>query len=164
MRYIFKILIFSGNPEISNLYITEAFNEIGEEKESYNEWYREIRVLEDYCDLEVNVITNIAADFDELLPTADGIVYFLNPQEVGEFELFKMLLPDIFSVKRDVPTVIIFYDQNGVLPMSVNELLETIWVNYLSLEAFVNLNPRNFHQALQALCLAMINGDSPLNQ
>ena len=163
MRYIFKILIFSGNPEISNLYISEAFNEIGEEKESYNEWYREIRVLEDYCDLEVDVITNIAADFDELLPTADGIVYFLNPLEVGEFELFKMLLPDIFSVKRDIPTVIIFYDQNGVLPMSVNDLLETIWVNYLSLEAFVNLNPRNFHQALQALCLAMINGDSPLN-
>ncbi len=163
MRYIFKILVFSGNTEISNLYISEAFNEIGEEKESYDEWYREIRVLEDYCDLEVDVITNIAADFDELLPTADGIVYFLNPLEVGEFELFKMLLPDIFLVKRDIPTVIIFYDQNGVLPMSVNDLLETIWVNYPSLEAFVNLNPRNFHQALQALCLAMINGDSPLN-
>ncbi|MFX1320398.1 MAG: hypothetical protein ACFFAQ_02030 [Promethearchaeota archaeon] len=163
MRYIFKILIFSGNPEISNLYISEAFNEIGEEKESYNEWYREIKVLEDYCDLEVDVITNITADFDELLPTADGIIYFLNPLEIGEFELFKMLLPEIFSVKRDIPTVIIFYDQNGILPMSVNELLETIWVNYLSLEAFVNLKPKNFHQALQALCLAMINGDSPLN-
>lgn len=163
MRYIFKILILSGNPEISNIYISEAFNQMGEEKEFYNEWYREIRVLEDYCDLEIDVITNIAANFDELLPTADGIIYFLNPLEIGEFELFKMLLPEIFSVKRDIPTVIIFYDQNGILPMSVNELLETIWINYLSLEAFVNLQPRNFHQALQALCLAMINGDSPLN-
>ncbi|MFX1316067.1 MAG: hypothetical protein ACFE9T_09410, partial [Promethearchaeota archaeon] len=163
MRYIFKILVFSGNSELSNLYISEAFDEIGEGKESYNEWYKEIKVLEDICDLEVDVITNIAADFDELLPTADGIIYFLNPLEIGEFELFKMLLPDIYSVKRDIPTVIIFYDQNGVLPMSVNELLETIWVNYLSLEAFVNLKPRNFHQALQSLCLAMINGDTPLN-
>ncbi|MFX1410168.1 MAG: hypothetical protein ACFFA6_07440 [Promethearchaeota archaeon] len=163
MRYIFKILAFSGNSELSNLYISEAFDEIGEEKESYNEWYKEIKVLEDICDLEVDVITNIAADFDELLPTADGIIYFLNPLEIGEFELFKMILPDIYSVKRDIPTVIIFYDQSGILPMSVNELLETIWVNYLSLEAFVNLKPRNFHQALQSLCLAMINGDTPLN-
>ncbi|MFX1366825.1 MAG: hypothetical protein ACFE9Y_18030, partial [Promethearchaeota archaeon] len=32
-----------------------------------------------------------------------------------------------------------------------------------NLEAFVNLSPNNFHQALQSLCSAMINGDTPLN-
>ncbi|GAH92095.1 unnamed protein product, partial [marine sediment metagenome] len=42
------------------------------------------------------------------------------------------------------------------------ELLEKTWFEYLDIEAFVNLQPREFHQALQCLCLAIINGTPPL--
>ncbi len=162
MRYIFKILIL-GDPQVIEFYALRAFGEPGEDQGTYFEWYREVNVLEDVCDLEVDVVTSLQADLDDLLSMADGIIYFLNPLIKEESELFAMILPDIFSVKRDIPTVVIFYDQNGILPISINELLENVWVNYPSLEAFVNLSPKDFHQALQSLSLAMINGDTPLN-
>ncbi len=162
MRYIFKVLIL-GNPETIHFYASSAFGEPGEDNKTYFEWYKEVRVLEDNCDLEIDVITSESADLDEIIPIVDGIIYFLNPLEQDEFEILKMVLPDIFSVKRDIPIIIVFYDQNGILPLSVNELLENVWVNYPNLEAFVNLSPNEFHQALQSLCLAMINGDTPLN-
>ncbi len=163
MRYIFKILIMSGNPDVIQFYALRAFGENGEDKGTYSEWYKEIRVLEDICDLEIDVLSSISADLDDLLSKVDGIIYFLNPLIEEESELFEMILPDIFSVKHDIPTIITLYDQNGILPFSSNELLEHIWVNFPSLEAFVNLPPTDFHQILQSLSLAMINGDTPLN-
>ncbi|MFW9878100.1 MAG: hypothetical protein ACFFG0_33890, partial [Candidatus Thorarchaeota archaeon] len=163
MRYIFKVLILSGNLDVAHFYTSRAFGEPGEDKVTYFEWYREVKIFEDTCDLEIDVITSIAADLDEIIPIVDGIIYFLNPLIKEEFELLEMVMPDIFSVKRDIPTIVIFYGQNGILPISVNELLTNLWVNYPSLEAFANLNPEDFHQALQSLCLAMINGETPLN-
>jgi tetratricopeptide (TPR) repeat protein len=80
-----------------------------------------------------------------------------------EFEIFELILPIISSLKREIPTIIIFYDQSGILPISANDLLENVWINYPKLEAFVNLSPREFYQALHSLCTAMINGEAPLN-
>jgi len=161
-RYYFKILIL-GEPDTIHLYASRAFGEPGEDQETHFEWYKEIKVFDDICDLEIDAITSISADLDEIIPMVDGIIYFLNPVNEEESELFEMILPDIFSVKRDIPTIVMFYDQNGILPVCVNDLLQHIWVNFPSLEAFANLPPKNFHQALQSLCLAMINGDTPLN-
>ena len=163
MHYIFKVLILSGNPDAVDAYTSRVFGEPGEDKDTYYEWYKEVKILEDICDLEIDAITNISADLDEIIPIVDGIIFFINPLVKEEYELFEMVLPDIFSIKRDIPTIVIFYDQNGILPLSVNELLTNLWVNYPSLEAFANLNPKDFHQALQSLCFAMIGGESPLN-
>ena len=160
--FFFKVLIL-GDPETIHFYASRAFGEPGEDKETYFEWYKEVKILEDTCNLEIDAITSISADLDGIIPIVDGIIYFLNPLIKEEYELLEMVLPDIFSVKRDIPTIIIFYDQNGILPISVNELLTEVWVNYPSLEAFTNLNPKNFHQVLHSLCLAMINGETPLN-
>ena len=161
--YYFKILMLGGDSDTIHFYASRVFGEAGEDQKTYFKWYQETKVFEDVCDLEIDAITSISADLDEIIPTVDGIIYFLNPIIQEESELFEMVLPDIFSVKRDIPTIVIFYDQSGVLPISVNELLQHVWVNFPSLEAFVNLSPREFHQALQSLCLAMINGDTPLN-
>ncbi len=160
--FFFKVLIL-GDPETIHYYVSSAFGEPGEDKETYFEWYKEVKTLDDTCDLEIDAITSISADLDDIIPIVDGIIYFLNPLIKEEYEVLEMVLPDIFSVKRDIPTIIIFYDQKGILPISVNELLTKVWVNYPSLEAFTNLNPKDFHQALQSLCLAMINGETPLN-
>ncbi|MFW9881493.1 MAG: hypothetical protein ACFFG0_51165, partial [Candidatus Thorarchaeota archaeon] len=161
--FYFRTLILGSDPDTIHFYISRAFGEPGEDKETYVSWYKEIKVLDNVCDLEIDALISISANLDELIPMVDGIIYFLNPTVQEESELFEMILPDIFSVKRDIPTVIIFYDQNGILPISVNDLLTHIWVNFPSLEAFVNLPPKDFHQALQSLCLAIINGDTPLN-
>ncbi|MFX1313688.1 MAG: hypothetical protein ACFFHD_13920, partial [Promethearchaeota archaeon] len=160
--FYFHILIL-GDPETIHFYISRAFEEAGEDKESYFSWLRQVKILDNICDLEIDVITSFSADLDEIIEKVDGIIYFLNPSINEESEFFKMILPDIFSVKRDIPTIVIFYDQNGILPFSVNELLENFWINYPSLEAFVNLSPNEFHQTIQSLCLAIINGDTPLN-
>ncbi len=163
MRYVFKILIL-GDPESTVEYVARAFMDSGEFKETFNEWYKEINALDNVCDLEVDVITDIiSADFDDMIPKVDGIIFFLNPLEKEELELFEMYYSIIKSVKRDIPTLIIYYDSSGIIPISINELLEDVWVNYPELEVFVNLPPNLFHQALQCLCLAMISGESPLN-
>ncbi|MFX0153762.1 MAG: hypothetical protein ACFE9Q_04470 [Candidatus Hodarchaeota archaeon] len=161
-RYYFKILIL-GEPDTIHFYVSRTFGEPGEDQETHFEWYKEIKIFDDICDLEIDAITSISADLDEIIPMADGIIYFLNPIIEEESELFEMILPDIFSLKRDIPTIVMFYDQNGILPVCVNDLLQHIWVNFPRLEAFANLPPNNFHQVLQSLCLAIINGDTPLN-
>ncbi len=161
--FYFRTLIIGSNPDNIHFYISRAFGEPGEDRHSYVSWYKEVKALDTICDLEIDSLMSISADLDELIPKVDGIIYFLNPTIQEELELFEMILPDIFSVKRDIPTIINFYDQNGILPITVNDLLTHVWVNFPNLEAFVNLAPDNFHQALQCLCLAMINGDTPLN-
>ncbi|MFX1390962.1 MAG: hypothetical protein ACFE9Z_12930 [Promethearchaeota archaeon] len=161
--YYFRTLILGSDPDTIHFYLSRAFGEPGEDKDTYVSWYKEIKVLDNICDLEIDTLISISADIDEIIPMVDGIIYFLNPILQEELELFEMILPDIFSVKRDIPTIVIFYDQNGILPITTNDLLTHIWVNFPNLEAFVNLPPENFHQVLQCLCLAMINGDTPLN-
>ncbi|MHA2429830.1 MAG: hypothetical protein ACXACC_02240 [Promethearchaeota archaeon] len=163
MRYIFKVLVL-GNPKYTPFYVSNAFIEDGEDKESYFVWYKELNIFEDVCDLEIDVISDmINTNFDELLTEIDGIIYFLNPSSEEELEFFDLVLPVINSIKRDIPTIIMYYDLEGIIPISVNEILENLWVNHPQLEAFVNILPRDFHQPLQCLCLAMITGDTPLN-
>ena len=161
-RFKFKILILGDYDSVYS-YASQAFGEFGEDKGDYSEWYKEMKCVKDYCDLEIDAITSISADYNEIIPMTDGIIYLINPLIKEEFEIFELFLPIIYSVKIDIPMIIIFYDQNGILPISVNELLEDFWVKYPNLEAFVNLFPKNFYQTLQALCLAMINDDAPLN-
>lgn len=164
MRYIFKLLILSLNSEFLSSYISQAFLEEGEDKESYTEWYKEINVFEDVCDLEIDTVFDVInTDYDVLLPSVDGIVYFLNPLIQEEVEFFEMIVPIINSVKRNIPLVIVYNNGFDLLPLSVNELLENLWIQYPDLEGYANLSPSQFNQALQCLCLSMISGDTPLN-
>ncbi|TFF95501.1 MAG: hypothetical protein EU544_02610, partial [Promethearchaeota archaeon] len=164
MYYIFKILVLGYDPQTPYNYICRAFKEEGNDMGSYREWYKEFQVMDNKCDLEVNVITDtISADFDEIIPSVDGIVYFLNPQLDEEVDLFNMVIPIINSVKRDIPTIIMYYDKDGILPISTNKLLEDVWINFPNFEAFVNLPSQDFHQVIECLCLALIQGDTPIN-
>ncbi|NVM16161.1 MAG: hypothetical protein HWN80_00490 [Candidatus Lokiarchaeota archaeon] len=166
MRYIFKILLIGLDGEGISFYALRALGEEGENKGAYFEWYEEVNAFDDICDLEINAITditNIDSDFDEMLKTADGVIYFINPLNKEEIEIFNSIIHDVRSIKRNIPIILMYYDLQGILPLSVNKLLEDTWLEYLDLEAFVNLQPREFHQALQCLCLAMISGDTPLN-
>lgn len=166
MRYIFKILLLGLDGEAISFYALRSLGEEGENKGAYLEWYKEVNAFDDICDLEINAITDITntdSDFDEMLNTADGVIYFINPLNKEEIEIFDSILHDIRSIKRSIPIILMYYDLQGILPLSINKLLEDTWFEYLDIEAFVNLQPREFHQALQCLCLAMISGDAPLN-
>jgi hypothetical protein len=166
MRYIFKILLLGLDGEAISFYALRALGEEGEAKGAYLEWYKEINAFEDICDLEVNAITDITnteSDFDEMLGTVDGVIYYINPLNSEEIEIFNSILHDIRAIKRTIPIILMYYDQQGIIPIDVNQLLEKTWFEYLDIEAFVNLQPREFHQALQCLCLAMINGTAPVS-
>ncbi len=166
MRYIFKILLLGLDGEAISFYALRALGEEGENKGAYLEWYKEVNAFDDICDLEINAITDITnteSDFDEMLKTADGVIYFINPLNKEEIEIFDSIFHDIRSVKRNIPIILMYYDLQGILPLSVNKLLEDTWFEYFDIEAFVNLQPREFYQALQCLCLAMINGTAPLH-
>ncbi len=162
MRYIFKILVL-GNFDVLIPYLSTAFNEIGEDKETYEVWNREITVLEDICEIEIDAITKLTADFDQLIPSVDGIIYFLNPLINEEIEYFQMILDILEKIKRNIPTVILYYNEDGILPISVIDLLEDTWIDYPDFEAFINVHPRYFKQVLQSLSFAMISGDDPLD-
>jgi len=164
MRYIFKILVLAGEPDKALQYLMNVFQEEGEDRETYYEWFKELKVMDDICDLEVDVITDLfSAEFDEIIPSVDGVIYFLNPLNIQEFDFFEMVIPIMDKVKRDIPTIINFYDYSGILPISTTTLLESIWFNFPNLEAFVNVPPNEFNQILQCLCYAMLTGDTPLN-
>jgi len=163
MLYTLNILIL-GEPTNTNFYMSKAIGELGENLGDCYKLNTEMQILNDKCILETDVITNLITDFDESICRADGIIFFLNPLVQKEKVRFKLIINNIFSViKRPIPVIIVFYDKNGILPISVKELLEEIWFNYSSLEAFVNIPPHEFYQVLQCLCLAMIQGEAPLN-
>ena len=161
--FYFKILIL-GNREITNSFMSLAFDDSGIKNETLLEWYKEVNVLENKCELDINlVIDMINTDMDNIIPIADGIIYFLNPTSKEEMEFFEIVLPIIQSSKRGIPVVLVYLDPSGILPIAVNDLLEELWVNHPDLEGFVNLSSRNFHQVLECLCEAIITGDTPLN-
>lgn len=160
---MFKIQVL-GNPEISLPYVANALKEEPEDKGDYLEWYKEVAVLENTCDLEIDVMSNMfSADFEEIIPMVDGIIYFINPLNEDELEFFEIIYPIINSVKRDIPTIIVFYDPGGIIPASTLTLLKVVWYNFPEIEAFVNTPPQEFHEIIQCLNLALIMGDTPLN-
>jgi len=91
MRYIFKILILGLDGEGIALYTIRAFGEEGENKSPYLELYKELKVLEDTCDIEINAIIDVEnTDLDEMINTVDGIIYFINPlKNMKEFFLYQ---------------------------------------------------------------------------
>ncbi len=162
--FFFKILILGGDSDLALTYVSKAMDVVGVDKGAYNEWYEEIKILGDICDLEINVITDmISADFDDLIQMADGIIYFFNPLNEIETEFFEIITKIIDKIRRNIPTILLYYDPSGFITISVNELLEQAWTRYKKMEAFVNLPPKEFRQVLHCISLAMISGDTPLN-
>jgi len=127
LRYIFKILLLGLDGDAISFYALRALGEEGESKGAYLEWYKEVNAFDDVCDLEINAITDISNtdfDFEEMLGTVDGVIYFINPMNKEEIEIFDSILHDIRSIKRNIPIILMYYDQQGILPLSINELLE----------------------------------------
>jgi len=163
LSFTLNVLIL-GEYNFTRSYISNAFDEPGETVDFDYKIYREIKIFEDKCILEINLIANIKDNFERYIDTADGLLYFLNPFQNEEMELFDRIYKDIFSRRnRSIPLIIAFYNPGGMFHITVNELLERIWINYPSLEAFINIPPLKFHQILQCLCLAMIKREEPLN-
>jgi len=159
---MFRILVL-GKPENTIPYIMNTGVEDGEDQEEIYECYKEIKVFDNICNLEIDVIAKLSADFDEIIPNVDGILYFLDPMERGEWDLFELVSEIIQQVRRDIPIIIFFYSPNRIITIPSNILLDGVWKNYPTYECFINLPPTQFYKVLSTLSEAMITGKIPIN-
>ena len=159
---MFRILVL-GTPESSIPYIMNTGVEDGEDQEDIYECYKEIKVFDNICNLEIDVVAKLTADFDEIIPNVDGIIYFLNPMEKREWDLFELLSEIISDVRRGIPIIIFFYSPGRIITIPSNILLEGVWKNYPLYESFINLPHNQFYKVFSTLTESMITSKIPIN-
>lgn len=159
---MFRILVF-GDPNTTIPYISNTGVEDGGDQEDYYEAYKEINVMDNVCNLEINVISKLTADLDNIIPNVDGIIYFLNPMDTREYDLFEIVSEIIQAAKRDIPIIIFFYSISEIITIPSNVLLESIWKNFPTYESFINISPHQFYNVYACLSDAMITGKLPIN-
>ncbi len=127
-------------------------------------WSRTLNVGTDQAVIEIDAVLSSTIDFDSIIPTSDGILYFLDPSDIQQFESLKMIIEIIQKMGRTIPIILVFYTRKGFIFTPSNFLLEYIWENYL-IEAFVfDLYSKNtFYEVLECLSEAMITGNIPIN-
>ncbi len=163
MRYIFKCLTLGDSklslPMIKSGKLTHQFQD-----HEISRWSKTINVGTDQAVIEIDAVLSSTIDFDSIIPTSDGILYFLDPNDITSFELFEMIIEIIQKMGRTIPIIVVFYTRNGFISTPSNFLLEYIWENYL-IEAFIfDLYSKNtFYEVLECLSEAMISGNIPIN-
>ncbi len=163
MRYIFKVLTLGDSnlslPMIKSGKLTHQFQD-----HEISRWSRTLNVGTDQAVIEIDAVLSSTIDFDSIIPTSDGILYFLDPNDIQQFELFEMIIEIIQKMGRTIPIILVFYTRKGFIFTPSNFLLEYIWENYL-IEAFVfDLYSKNtFYEVLECLSEAMITGNIPIN-
>ncbi|TFG14698.1 MAG: hypothetical protein EU535_03070 [Promethearchaeota archaeon] len=163
MRYIFKVLTLGDSnlslPMIKSGKLTHQFQD-----HEISRWSKTLNVGTDQAVIEIDAVLSSTIDFDSIIPTSDGILYFLDPNDVQQFELFEMIIEIIQKMGRTIPIILVFYTRKGFLFTPSNFLLEYIWENFL-IEAFVfDLYSKNtFYEVLECLSEAMITGNIPIN-
>ncbi|MHA1871662.1 MAG: hypothetical protein ACTSU2_10125 [Promethearchaeota archaeon] len=163
MRYMFRILVL-GDPLISIPFIESSGLKFESQDFELSRWSSRLNVGLDTCDLDVDVVVNMSIDYDGIIPTSDGIVYFLDPNNIQEFELFDMIAKIINDFKRRIPLIVVFFSKSRISLIPSNYLLEYIWQNYL-FEAFTfdRYSENSFIEVLECLSESIISGMIPLN-
>jgi hypothetical protein len=118
----------------------------------------------DEIDITFDIPIGEETNFDELIPMADGCVYFVNPNVPAEFELFKEIYKILQSVRREIHGVVVFYDPDAFIGPSSNVLCKKIWEDF-PCEVFVaNSGTDNqLNEIIPFLCDAMISGEIIVN-
>lgn len=164
MRYMFRVLVL-GDPGLSLPFVVNGDLEQVSQDSELSRWSKEINIgYEDRCDLEVDVVVSTATDFDNLIPTSDGIVYFIDPNTREDFDLFSMISEIIVEVRREIPIIVVFYNKDGFIKIPTNYLIEYIWSNY-PFEVFVfdAFSQNKMYEVLECLSESMVSGSMPLN-
>lgn len=164
MRYIFRVLVL-GDPLLAIPFMINGGVEHAGQDAELSHWAKSINIgKDDIADLEIDVVVTSSADFDTLIPTSDGILYFINPNKIEDFDLFEMIVDILFEVRREIPIVIIFNDNKGVIRIPSNLLIENIWENY-PFEAFVydQYSKNTLYLILECLTDSMISNTMPIN-
>ena len=118
MQYIFNCLVLGMNTEVALEYFQEG-GLVNTVSEGISKWNTQLSRGQEENPDEIDITFDIPIDdetnFDELIPMADGCVYFLNPNVPAEFELFKEIYKILQSVRREIHGIVVFYDPNAFI-------------------------------------------------
>ncbi|MHA1339223.1 MAG: hypothetical protein ACTSRZ_04005 [Promethearchaeota archaeon] len=164
MHYMFRFLAL-GDKKLVLSYIEGSNTEPIFRDYEIIHYKKNIRTLEgNICDIEVDAIISDTIDYDNLIPTCDGIIYFINPNRPEEFNLFEIIIGIINELERALPVVIVFYAKDGYCKIPSNYLLEYIWNNtYYEAFIFNKYSDNKFNEILECLSDAIVLGINPIN-
>ena len=133
-------------------------------QDAISQWQKEYLIQEDEITLSLDVPVVNTANYDDLIPMADGIIYFLNPNSAEEIEIFRELMKIIQGVRRDIPTIIIFHDKTQLIRFPINSLFEWIWEEYFFEAWIMDYASKNkINEIMKTLILALMRGEQIIN-
>ena len=129
-----------------------------------SKWEKQCTYQDDEIDLTLDIPLTHDFEYDEFLPMADGILYFINPNSPEQFALFEDIIQIIQKIRRDVPCALIFRDSEHLIQTSTNQLLFSIWEKY-PYEAFIaDLGSPNYTNfILESICESIITRQAIIN-
>ncbi|MHA1730323.1 MAG: hypothetical protein ACTSU5_00180 [Promethearchaeota archaeon] len=169
MRYMFRILAL-GEENLSIPFIVNSGAQFDEDSTELMEggayiYDIELKIGNDNCNLELLVPRSDTIDYDEVIPTVDGILYYLDPSDEGAFELFKMDIDIVEETGRYIPTVAVFIKRDYFLPIPWNTILESFWREFPKFEAIVYSfgSKKSTLLPIETLSEAMVKTWVPMN-
>lgn len=167
MRYLFRVLCF-GEP-IGVMRFIQAAGDIKLDEFASNEdlqvFTKEITQENNTCNLELCAILKDNADFDEIIPTTDGILYFLDPSNDMELQTFYLIMGILEKLDRVIPVCLVLHSLTKYFPVPVNRFANEIWWKYDYVEVFAYgpASNKSREEPILTLAEAMMLGAVPIN-
>ncbi len=167
MRYLFRVLCF-GEP-VGVIQFIQAAGNVKLDEFASNEdlqvFDKEITIENNSCNLELCAILKDNADFDEIIPTTDGILYILDPSNDLELQTFYLITQILEKLDRIIPVCLILHSLTKYFPIPVNKFANEIWWKFDYVETFAygpNSN-KSREDPIRTLAEAMILSAVPIN-
>ncbi len=144
-----------------------GFNELGlngkEEEDNVN-FNTQIDLDDDKIDLSLIVPQNVNEKGHSILEMADGVIFFLDPNNLGNLEKLQKILNRLTVIRPDYPVIIIIDSQDLIIKSDLNSIMATIWMNH---SAGIFVLPKRDYNLIQDyilhLCYSIIAGKPILN-
>ncbi len=167
MRYLFRVLCY-GEP-IGVMQFIQAAGNVKVDELASNEdlqvFDKEITIENNSCNLELCAILKDNADFDEIIPTTDGILYFLDPSNDLELQTFYLITEILEKLDRIIPVCLILHSLTKYFPVPVNRFANEVWwkFDYVEVFAYGPASNKSREEPINTLAEAMILGAVPIN-
>ncbi|GAB4319615.1 MAG: hypothetical protein Kow0069_23240 [Promethearchaeota archaeon] len=166
MRYMFRVLCL-GDSDVATTSVVNAGAEMDEfsTDEQVMGFTLEVHSGRDVANVEFLVPRSAAVDYDDILPTTDGVLFYADPSIPGTLELFDMEMSFVGEAGRLIPAVMVVQARGGFQPIPWNLLAEAFWRKYPTYEiTFPRRGSSNeAREPIRMLCEAMMEAKVPIN-
>ncbi len=167
MRYLFRVLCF-GEPIGVMQFIQGAGNVKIDEfasNEDLQVFDKELTIENNTANLELCAILKDNADFDEIIPTTDGILYFLDPSNDMELQTFYLISEILEKLDRIIPVCLVLHSLTKYFSIPVNRFANEIWwkFDYVEVFAYGPASNKSREDPIITLAEAMMLAAVPIN-